>query len=158
GLNDDGTRLVPIDQPTLAPFSPDWESAKAEALATRPELIQARQDLKVRQWDIMLQRNLMKPNLQFIASYDINGAGDRLDGSTNLNGNFNTALGVLALNKFNTWQFGFLLDVPIGYRDAHAALRVSRLNLLRTYASLRSNEAKVLQQVRAEYSRIPEQL
>jgi outer membrane protein TolC len=158
GLNDDGTRLVPIDQPTLAPFSPDWESAKAEALATRPELIQARQDLKVRQWDIMLQRNLMKPNLQFIASYDINGVGDRLDGSTNLNGNFNNALGVLALNKFNTWQFGFLLDVPIGYRDAHAALRVSRLNLLRTYASLRSNEAKVLQQVRAEYSRIPEQL
>src|SRR5262249_17806403 len=157
GLHDDGTRLVPVDTPTLAPFTPAGSSAVGEALNNRPELIQARQDLKVRQWDILLQRNLLKPDLRFIANYDMNGVGDRLDGSTSLNGNFHNALGVLATDKFNTWNFGFQLDVPIGYRDAHSAVRVARLNLLRTYAALRDNERKVVQQVRAEYSRLFEE-
>ena len=157
GLNDDGTRLVPIDAPTLAPFSPDWESAKNEALNNRPELVQARQELKIRQWDIMLQRNLLKPELRFFANYDLNGVGDRLDGSTTLNGNFNNALGVIATNKWNTWNYGLTLDVPIGYRDAHSALRVSRLNLLRSYAALHDNERKVLQELRNQYSRLAEQ-
>src|SRR5262249_19796949 len=155
--HDDNTRLVPIDTPTLAPFSPDWSAAVGEALANRPELVQARQDLKIRQWDILLQRNLLKPNFTFVANYDINGFGDGLAGTTPLNGNFNNARGGLAANKFNTWQFGFQLGVPIGYRDARSALRVARLNLVRTYSALRSNELKGLQQVRSEYSRLFEQ-
>src|SRR5262249_51867442 len=46
---EDGTRLVPVDTPTLAPYQPDWETALNEAMAKRPELVLARQELKARQ-------------------------------------------------------------------------------------------------------------
>jgi outer membrane protein TolC len=157
GMNDDGTRLVPIDSPTLTPFEPDWQAAVQEALHNRPELVQARHDLKVRQFDILIQRNLLKPDLRFVANYDLNGVGDSLAGPAfDAAGVFNNSMGVLALNKFNNWQFGFQLDVPIGYRDAHSALRVARLNLLRSFAALRDNERKVLWQLRNQYSRLVE--
>ncbi|MCX7699273.1 MAG: TolC family protein [Gemmataceae bacterium] len=157
GMNDDGTRLVPVDSPTLTPFEPDWQAAVQEALNNRPELVQARQDLKVRQFDILVQRNLLKPDLRFVANYDLNGVGDSLAGPTfDATGVFNNSMGVLALNKFNNWQFGFQLDVPIGFRDAHSALRVARLNLLRSFAALRDNERKVLWQLRNQYSRLVE--
>ena len=157
GMNDDGTRLVPVDSPTLTPFEPDWQAAVHEALNHRPELVQARQDLKLRQFDILVQRNLLKPDLRFVANYDLNGVGDSLAGPTfDANGVFNNSMGVLALNKFNNWQFGFQLDVPIGFRDAHSSLRVARLNLLRSFAALRDNERKVLWQLRNQYSRLIE--
>jgi outer membrane protein TolC len=157
GMTDDGTRLVPIDSPTLTPYEPDWQAAVQEALVNRPELVQARQDLKVRQFDILVQRNFLKPDLRFIAAYDLNGVGDSLAGPTfDALGTFNNSMGVLALNKYNNWQIGFQLDMPLGFRDAHAALRVARLNLLRSFAALRDNERKVLWQLRNQYSRLVE--
>ena len=47
--SDDGTRLVPIDEPNEAPYLPDFYEAANEALANRPELLLARQDLKAQQ-------------------------------------------------------------------------------------------------------------
>ena len=47
------------------------------------------------------------------------------------NGN---ALASLTDNRFNNWQLGFRLNVPLGTREAHAAVRVARLNLARSYA------------------------
>ena len=35
---EDGTRLMPIDQPTLAPYVPDWCAALVETENLRPEL------------------------------------------------------------------------------------------------------------------------
>src|SRR5262249_54748380 len=46
---EDGTRLMPSDAPTLAPYQPDWKQALEEALAKRPELYMARQDVKANQ-------------------------------------------------------------------------------------------------------------
>src|SRR5205823_6711999 len=43
---DDGCRLIPADAPTLTPVKPDWRTALNEALARRPALLLARQDLK----------------------------------------------------------------------------------------------------------------
>ena len=78
---EDGQRLVPSDAPTLAHYRADWKSAEVEALSLRPELILSRQDIKFRQFDLIAQKNLLKPDLRFIASYDINGLGTRLDGA-----------------------------------------------------------------------------
>ncbi len=44
---EDGTRLVPVDTPTLAPYQPDWCTSINEALALRPDLVLARHELKV---------------------------------------------------------------------------------------------------------------
>ena len=57
----DGVRLVPSDQPTLAPFKPDFNTAMQEALALRPEILQARQEVKVAQLNLKRRRTTCSP-------------------------------------------------------------------------------------------------
>src|SRR5262249_10537392 len=46
GMNaEDGTRLVPSDAPTVAPYVPDWSTGLQEALTLRPELVIAREEV-----------------------------------------------------------------------------------------------------------------
>jgi outer membrane protein TolC len=135
----DGTRLVPIDAPTLAPYQPDWETAVHEALTLRPELLIIRDDLKFRQLDLINQQNLLLPDLRFTATYDIVGIGSRLDSN-----NGNNALRDLVSDHFNNWALGLRLQMPIGHRDAHAAVRVARLNVARSYYTLQDAERKTI--------------
>jgi outer membrane protein TolC len=133
----DGTRLVPVDAPTLTPYRPDWKEAVNESLARRPELILARQDLKFRQLDLITAKNLLLPDLRFISAYNINGVGSRLDGPGEDN-----ALRSFASDRFTGWTLGLRMTVPLGYRDQYAQLRATRLNLARSYLALRDQENK----------------
>lgn len=134
---EDCKRLVPCDAPTLAPYQPDWCTALNEALALRPELLLARQDLKFRQLDLIIQKEQLLPDLRFFSNYDITGLGSQLDGAAPFN-----AFRSLASNHFNDWTLGFRLSVPLGFRDAHAAVRAARLNLAKSYLVLRDQERK----------------
>ena len=78
---EDGTRLVPTDTPTLAPFLPDYCTALEEAFTCRPELAMARADVKIAQMNVISFRNQLLPDLRFLSTYDINGLGNSLDGS-----------------------------------------------------------------------------
>ncbi len=150
---EDNTRIVPSDQPTLAPYRPDWNTSVNEAMALRPELVLARQDLKFRQLDLVNQRNLLLPDLRFFSTYDINAAGTHLGGGGS---DPNNALGNLAKDQFNDWQVGLRLNVPIGFRDAHSAVRLARLNLARSYAVLQDQEQKVQLQLARYYRKLYE--
>ena len=72
--------------------------------------------------------------------YDIAGLGTRLDGNEFANaagtipGNALTSFGN---NQFNSWTIGFRMDMPIGFRDANAAVREAQLNLAKDYYQLR---------------------
>jgi outer membrane protein TolC len=131
---EDCTRLVPSDTPTLAPYQPDWCTAQAEALALLPSLVIAREELKVRQLDLINQRNLLLPDLRFTSTYGITGIGSQLAGGAD------SALKSLASDHFNNWSAGLNLTVPIGFREAHANVRLARLNLARSYYVLRDGE------------------
>lgn len=161
GMRSDNSndRIVPIDEPTLAPFMPDYYELANEALSRRPELILARHDVKFRQLDLILQKNQRRPDLRFFSSYDINGLGSRLDGPqtratsttdpiTGLPSTSFTpvnAFSSLTANQFNSWQLGIRMDVPLGFRDANAAVRQAQLNLYRSYYQLHDSERKVLE-------------
>lgn len=155
---DDGTRLVPIDNPTLVPYKADWNAIVSETLASRPELTIARQELHARQLDLVLQKNLRRPDLRFISQYDVAGLGRRLDnGATrDANGNFENALASLTSNQFNSWTLGLRLDMPIGFRDANASVRQSRLNMEATYLRLLDNETKAVNFLGETWRRIDE--
>jgi len=133
----DNRRIVPADAPTLAPYEPDWSSAWSEAIAYRPELQLARQEIKARQFDVMVQQNGQRPDLRFFANYNINGIGTQLDGSEPAN-----ALSNFASNDFNNWTLGFRADVALGTRDANAATRAAQLNLARSFVTLKNQELK----------------
>jgi outer membrane protein TolC len=160
--SDDGVRLVPIDEPNLAPYQPDFHEAANDAIALRPELMLARQDLKFQQLNLMLQKNLRRPDLRGYASYNIAGLGTRLGGSTNdivsptgatIPGN---AFGSLADNRFNSWTIGFRFDVPLGFRDANGLVREAQLSLTRSYVQLRDSEMKAIEYLSGQYRRVIE--
>ncbi len=145
----DDCRLVPLDTPTLAPYQPDWCTAKSEALVLRPELIIARENLKSVQKSLIQAKNDLMPDLRFFATYDINGIGTQLSG-----GGANNAFRSLADNQFNNYQFGVNLTVPIGYRLAHANVRRNRLEMARAYALLKDQELKTEQFLAQQYRRL----
>lgn len=156
---DDGQRLVPIDRPNLAKFSPDFYEAVNEAMAFRPELMLARQEVKVRQLDLVLQKNLRRPDLRSFGQYDVAGLGTRLDGSELIGPGLATAgnaFSSLANNQFNSWTLGLRLEMPLGFRDANALVRQSNLQLSRAYLSLRDAELKAAEAVVREYRRVVE--
>jgi outer membrane protein TolC len=156
--SDDGVRIVPIDEPNLAPYVPDFHEAANDAVALRPEVMLARQDLKFQQLNLMLQRNLRRPDLRGYASYDVAGLGTRLGGSTSdiINGAPfpGNAFGSLAQNRFNTWTVGLRLDMPIGFRDANALVRQAQLGLARSYVQLRDTELKSIEYLALQYRRV----
>jgi outer membrane protein TolC len=146
---DDGQRIVPADAPTLAPYTPDWNSAVGEMFANRPELQLLRQELKARQLDVILNKNFTRPDLRLTASYNINGIGTTLDGP-----GADNALRSLTNNNFNTWTLGLRYDVTLGYREAHAAVRIARLNLARILQSLKSQEKKAELTLENQYQQL----
>jgi outer membrane protein TolC len=150
---EDGTRLVPVDTPTLAPYQPDWSTSINEALALRPELVIARQDVKFRQLDLRNVEDALKPDLRFTSTYNINSIGTHIDGGPS---DPNNAFSNLAKDQFNDWSLGLRLDVPIGFRDAHAAIRTARLSLARSYITLKDQEAKTHQFLGQQYSNLIE--
>ncbi len=155
--SDDGARLVPIDEPNLAPYVPDFQASAVEAIAMRPEVLIARQELKALQLNILLQKNLRRPDLRTFAQYDVAGLGTRFGGNTE---DFNPATGAftpgnafgsLADNRFNSWTLGFRFDVPLGFRDANAQVRQAQLGLTRGYVQLRDTELKVIELLIQQY-------
>ena len=148
---EDGRRLVPIDQPTLAPYKPDWIVALHEAMNDRPELVEAGEDLKLRQLDLIRQKNLLLPDLRFFSTYDYNALGSRLDGPQP-----EGALAGLSSNRFHNWSLGLRLDVPIGFREAHAGVRSARLALAQSYLDWQDRQAKVQRQLAQEYRHVVE--
>jgi outer membrane protein TolC len=147
--SEDGTRIVPTDTPTLAPYSPDWATALHEALDLRPELFLARQDVKANQLNLVLQENSLLPDLRFAATYDINGIGTRLDGPDE-----NNAFRNFAGDHFNNWGLQLRLTIPIGYRNAYANIRLARLQLVRSYETLHDQELKIERFLALQYRRI----
>lgn len=148
---EDGKQIVPIDTPTLAPFQPDWQTALNEALALRPELELARQDLKARQLDLINQKNLLLPDVRLALTYDVNGIGSHLGGGPRDPRN---ALSVLAQDKFNDWMIELRGEIPIGFRDAHSAVRSARLNVARSYATLRDQELRAQHFLALQYGNV----
>jgi outer membrane protein TolC len=135
---EDGFRLVPADSPTLTPFVPNWRIALDEALAQRPELDLARQDLKFRQLDLLRVKNDLLPDLRFVATDDIHSIGTHLDEGPKPDNAFHR----LFSHPFDNFSLGLRMNVPIGFRSAHAAVRAARLELERSYLSLQVEEDK----------------
>jgi outer membrane protein TolC len=149
---EDGTRLIPSDPPTLAAYRPDWDTAVQEALILKPELAIDREQIKSSQLALIDDKNRLLPDLRFTSSYNINGIGTRLDGP-DINTN---ALRDMASDHFNNWQLGLRFTMPLGFREANAALRLDRLRLAQAYWKLRVDEDKVLRNLTLSYRHILE--
>jgi outer membrane protein TolC len=157
----DNERLVPCDAPTLAPYLPDWSAALQDLLNLRPEIIMARQDLRTKQFNLMAQATLLKPDLRFQGSYTPVGTGLNLAGNgvfVDGTGTLRTANALRALSSdhFNDWSMGLVMNVPLGYRFEHGQVRQAKLQLAQAFALLKEQEIKGQNQLAKIYRQLQE--
>jgi outer membrane protein TolC len=163
---EDGTRLMPSDSPTLAPFQPDWNSAENEALTKRPEIFMVRQEIKASQMRLLLAKNSLLPDLRLTATYDANSIGNRLDGAatpfvtrdeftdTVTGARDSNALRALADNNYNNWAVGLRMVVPLGFRLGYTQVRQAQVELARNIEILKDQELKVKSYLANYYRRL----
>jgi outer membrane protein TolC len=141
----DGRLIRPAEEPLQAPISFDWEHSLVEALTRRPELRRQKWQIKKAEAELTANKNFLMPQLDALARYRFRGFGDQLLPTSGGNdGRFSDAWSNLVTGDYQEWQAGFEFSIPIGYRQAFAAVRNSELRLARERALLLEQERSVV--------------
>lgn len=137
-----GPVLRPLDEPQVAPVSFDWSRLTSTAINSRPELRAQQWRIKQLELELIAGRNLLLPQLDVVGRYRWRGFGDDLISQSNVQ--FESAYGNLADGNYQEWQLGVELEVPLGFRRAHAAVRNSEHSLARARAILKEQRRDVV--------------
>lgn len=154
--------LRPSDEPEVAPVMFDWNTVVAESLRRRPELNSQRLLVKRRELELMAAKNFLSPQLDMVAKYRVRGLGHQLAGgsSTSAVGEIDSALTQMSQFDNREWVMGMEFSMPIGFRQAHAAVENAEFLIAKARAVLKEQERQVvhdLGQMIAEATRAYEQ-
>jgi outer membrane protein TolC len=136
----DGRLMRPAAEPSMAPVEFSWETALAESLHRRVELRRQRWRIRRRELELVASRNFTLPRLDAVAQYRVRGFGDDLTGS---GPPFRSAFQDLRNSGRSEWEVGLQVDVPLGYRQAWAAVRNAELRLARETAVLDEQKQQI---------------
>ncbi|MEZ6066076.1 MAG: TolC family protein [Planctomycetaceae bacterium] len=154
----DGTILQPSDEPITAEVIPDWFSGVTEALSRRVELRQQKWNIRSLELQLSAAKSLTKPRLDFVAGYQRNGFGDQLfpydtqDPGTPPG--FRSMYGRMANGDEDSWSTGLQLNVPIGFRLAHAQVRNIELRLAKARKVLAEQEKEIAQELAVAHQEV----
>ncbi|TWT96071.1 Outer membrane efflux protein [Botrimarina colliarenosi] len=137
-----GAVLRPRDEPQVAPVSFDWSRLASAAINERPELRAQRWRIKQLELELIAGRNLLLPDLDVVGRYRWRGFGEDLVNQSNQP--FSSAYGDLTDGNFQEWQVGVELEVPLGFRRAHTAVRNSEHALARSRAIFKEQKRDVV--------------
>ncbi len=138
----DGLLLRPLDEPNEAPIVFDWDSISVEAIQLRSELQQQRLLVKRREMELLAAKNFLMPSLDLISIYRVRGLDQNLAGN-------NSAFAQLGTFDYQELEAGLELRMPLGFRQAHAAVRNAQLSIARARAILDEQERQVLHDLTA---------
>jgi hypothetical protein len=143
GLPPNGPRLIrPATEPSTAQTIFDWHEVLNESYIRRVELRRQKWQIRRRELELVAARNFLKPRLDAVALYRWRGFGDTLVAPRGPTG-FESAYQNLTTGRFQEWQLGLQLDIPIGFRREFTALRNAELRLARERAILREQEFRI---------------
>ncbi len=140
----DNALVRPKDEPNLAKVSFDWAESKLESMYRRVELRQQEWLIKLNELELIAARNQLLPQLDLVGAYRHRGFGHDLAKKDNAIGTFNNAYDEFFSGDYNDWQLGLQLDMPLGFRQGHAAVRNSQLALARNRRLLKEQQRQVL--------------
>ncbi|MFN9718464.1 MAG: TolC family protein [Planctomycetota bacterium] len=138
----DGTVLRPADEPVKAEIRPDWDACLTNGLTHRVELRQQKWNIKSLQLQVGAARSLVRPQLDAVGSYGLNGFGDKL-----ISQNGSSSFGSLTGNDLETWTMGVEMSVPIGLRGPRSQVRNLELQLRRANAILAAQERSISHEI-----------
>ena len=151
----DGTLIKPSEQPIKAALAFDWQQTMQTALLKRPETRRQQWLVKQRELELTAARNFLQPRLDLVGNYRFRGLGKHLTGGSvtfvdDINAGADTASATsaafsdLSSGNFQEIQFGAELRVPVGFRQANAAVRNAELSIQRERALLKELERKIV--------------
>jgi outer membrane protein TolC len=144
--------LNPTDRPPAVPEKIDVESALRQALASRTDLIQARENLKSTEISLNYYKNQIMPALDLTAYYGASGTGGPYITRSSATGGAATsitpggywdALSMVGKVKLPTWNVSVTLSYPLGFSAQKARFASYRVQREQSVANLRSLELKV---------------
>jgi outer membrane protein TolC len=148
----DGKLIRPCDAPPEARIVFDWNQIMEEALATRSDLRRQQAKVKRYQAEWIANRNFLWPQLDLIGLYRWRGYGHDLFGPRNSAEPFNNAFANLTSGEFQEWQLGFEYSMPLGFRQAYAAVRNSQVHIARERAILEEMERQAIHGLSGAYA------
>lgn len=143
----DGTVLRPSDKPSLAEFIPDWNGSLAQGLTQRVELRRQKWQVKSLQLQYNAARSLVRPRLDAVTSYNINGFGDGLLGQSVIDPTTSLPIGngygSMTNDDAASWTAGVQFSMPVGFRQARSQVRNYELQLAKANAVLAAQERNI---------------
>lgn len=133
----EGVLVRPTDEPTTAPVIFDTDSLSAQAIRMRAELQEQRVLIKRREMELLAAKNFLLPTLDLVSTYRVRGLGQDLAGT-------GSALEEMGDMRFQEYQGGLEFRMPVGFRQAHAAVQNAKLHIARDQALLREQERQVI--------------
>ncbi len=150
GLPPTGPLLIrPVSDPSSSKVVFDWTSSCEEALWQRVELRKQKWIIKRREMELVAARNFLQPRLDIVGLYRWRGFGDDLLGDDDDGGPFNSAFEDLFGGNFQESEVGVQFNIPIGTRQARAAVRNAQLQIARARALLAEQELQVSSELSA---------
>jgi len=138
----DGTVLRPAIEPAKAEFRPDWSSCLVNGLTKRVELRRQKWQIKSLQLQLNAAQSLVRPQLDVVGNYGVNGFGDTL-----LSQNGSSGYGSMTGDNLDTWTMGVEMSMPIGFRQARSQVKNYELLLARANAILSTQERTIAQDI-----------
>lgn len=142
----DGCVFRPTDEPSIAEYVPDWESSLRQGLTHRVELRAQKFRIKSLQLQLQAARSLVRPTVNAVGSYDVNGVGDRLLDYNNTNP-LSSGYGSMARAGLESWTAGVEVTVPIGFRSQRSQVRNLELQLAKDTAVLAAQERNISHEI-----------
>ena len=151
----DGSIIRPSDEPLTARIEPEWASSVADALTNRVELRRHKWNIKSLELQLLAANSLVRPRLDFVAGYSVNGFGDDLidrDDSRR----FSSFYGTMADNEQTGWSTGLVMEMPIGLRSAKAQVQNIELRLAKARDVLSAQELEIAHEVGNAFQELAE--
>jgi outer membrane protein TolC len=150
----DGRLIRPSQDPLAARILFDWRDMVAEALTRRPELRQQKWAIKRAELELAASKNFLLPRVDAVGRYRFRGLGHNLLNAERQPMRFDNAVQDLTTGDFQEWQMGVEVELPIGFRRAHAAVRNAEIALARQHAILDAQEQEVVHDLSAAYAEV----
>jgi len=138
----DGTTLRPFDEPVTAQLIPDWYTSLTEALTRRVELRTQKWNIKSMELQLDAARSLVRPQLNFVSGYQVNGFGDSLLGY-NQNTSYGNYFQNMTAGNQTGWNLGFNFNWAIGFRAAMSQVRNYELRVAKAQRVLAEQEKEI---------------
>lgn len=141
----DGTLIRPEDEPPMARIPYNWDVCLDEAMSQRPELHRQNATVNKREMELLAARNFLNPRLDAVGRYRYRGFGDDfLGGGPQVAPNPTSSVGQLFTGDNQEWSVGIELSMPVGFRQAHAAVTHAQLALARARTVQREQQREIV--------------